>query len=216
MARLRSVLPLALLVAAPLGAQTHNQGPGAPDDSLRALYEGGVSFPTFLENARRRKTEWESHYAAGVVTGEQLGRAGRVDGVWRLLVVAEDWCGDSANTIPYVARLVEQTQSLDMRVVSSSVGRGIMEGHRTPDGRAATPTILLLDAGWNEVGCFVERPGPLMEWYLANRGAKSSDELHDFIFDWYADDAGASTVDQILGLLEAAAAGAGACAGGPG
>ena len=52
------------------------------------------------------------HRSSGIATpgrrrfhlrwSQRLARAGRD---LRLLVVAEDWCTDSANTIPYVARL---------------------------------------------------------------------------------------------------------------
>ena len=181
------------------------------DEQLRAMFEGGVPFGTFLDNARRRKDQWDAHYGDGRVTEAQVARARSVGGTWRILAIAEDWCGDSANTIPYLARLVEQAGNLEMRVVNSTVGRAVMEAHRTPDGRAATPTVILLDEGWNEAGCFVERPAPLMAWYMENRADKTSDELHEYIFDWYAADAGAATVDDVLALLESAAAGRPRC-----
>ncbi len=81
-----------------------------------------------------------------------------------------------------------------------------MEAHRTPDGRPATPTVLLLDAAWNEVGSFVERPAPLMTWFQENRGRKSSEELHEHIYDWYDHDRGVSTVAQVVSMMEAARA----------
>jgi hypothetical protein len=177
------------------------------NDELKALFESGVPFSAFLENAKRRKDQWDAHYGDGTVTEAQVARARAVGGTWRILAIAEDWCGDSANTIPYLARLVERTDNLEMRVVNSKVGRAVMEGHRTPDGRAATPTLVLLDGGWNEAGCFVERPTPLMAWYLENKADKTSDELHEYIYAWYTADAGAATVDDVLTLLESAAAG---------
>ncbi|HKJ00855.1 MAG TPA: thioredoxin family protein [Longimicrobiales bacterium] len=189
---------------------------GGGNDALKALFEGGVPFRAFLENARRRKDQWDAHYGDGSVTPEQVRRARAVGGTWRILAIAEDWCGDSANTIPYLARLVEGADNLEMRVVSSSVGRSVMEGHRTPDGRAATPTVLLLDEAWNEAGCFVERPTPLMAWYLEHRADKTSDELHEYIYAWYDADAGAATVDDVLTLLESAAAGHPRCGVAPG
>ncbi|HSG08503.1 MAG TPA: thioredoxin family protein [Longimicrobiales bacterium] len=204
-----------LVLAATLGVMQAPAPPcGAPfppggggDDTLKALFEGGVGFRTFLDNAKRRREEWDAHYGEGRVTAEQVARAQAVGGPWRILVIAEDWCGDSANTIPYLARLAERVDGLEMRIIDSAVGRAVMEAHRTPDGRAATPTVILMDGAWNEVGCFVERPTPLMAWYLANRETKTSDELHDYIFDWYTANAGAATVDDILTLLEGAAAG---------
>ena len=183
------------------------QSGGGGDETLKALFEGGVPFDTFLDNAKRRKEQWDAHYGEGRVTAVQVARAQAVGGPWRILAIAEDWCGDSANTIPYLARLVERVDGLEMRVVNSTVGRAVMEAHRTPDGRAATPTVILLDGEWNEVGCFVERPTPLMAWYLENRENKTSDELHEYIFDWYTANAGAATVEDLLTLLEGAAAG---------
>ena len=189
---------------------------GPYDQALKDLFESGIPFGSFLENAKRRKDQWDAHYGDGSVTVDQVSRARAVGGPWRILAIAEDWCGDSANTIPYLARLVEQVDGLEMRVVNSTAGRAVMEAHRTPDGRAATPTVILLDDEWNEAGCFVERPTPLMEWYLANRADKTSDELHEYIFDWYTADAGAATVEDLLTLLEAAAAGHPRCGVGGG
>lgn len=185
-------------------------------DSIRTLYENGRPFTDFLEDARSRKDQWHDHYGDGKVSEETLDRARAVTGTWRLLAIAEDWCGDSVNTIPYLARLVEQVPSLDMRVINSKVGRGVMEAHRTPDGRPSTPTVLLLDDDWNVVGCFVERPKPLMDWYQSHREDMTSDDLHKYIFEWYGTDAGATTVSQVVSLMEAATGGHPSCTGAEG
>jgi len=185
-------------------------GPG--DDVLKELYEGGVPFQTFLGEARRRRDMWVEHYGEGTVPDGLLARARAVPGQWRLLAVAEDWCSDSVNTIPYVARLVEQVEGLEMSVIRSREGRGLMEAHLTPDGRASTPTVLLLDEAWNEAGCFVERPVELQDWVMEHRPEYSSEKLHEHMFDWYDEDAGASTIEQVVEMLEAAAVGESRCA----
>jgi hypothetical protein len=182
------------------------------DDALKGLYEGGVTFRTFLDDARRRRDMWLEHYGEGTVPDGLLARARAVQGQWRLLVVAEDWCSDSVNTIPYVARLVEQVDGLEMSVIRSREGRAVMEAHPTPDGRASTPTVLLLDEEWNEAGCFVERPETLQDWVMEHRPEYSSEALHEHMFDWYDDDAGASTIEQIVEMLEAAVVGEARCA----
>jgi len=177
-----------------------------PADTLRALYEAGRPFQEFLAAARSRRDEWHLHYRAAQVPDSLLTRARAVEGTWYLLAVAEDWCGDSANTIPYLARLAERVDGLDMAVIDSRRGRGVMEARRTPDGRPATPTVLLLDAGWNEVGSLVERPAPLMEWYQAHRADMSSEDLHEHIYGWYGRDRGVSTLAQVVGMMERARA----------
>ena len=126
-------------------------------------------------------------------------------GHWRLLVVAEAWCTDSANTIPYLARLVEQAPNVELRVVRSTTGRAVMEAHRTADGRPATPTIVVLDAGFHEAGSFVERPSPLAAWSARMASRISSAELHERLASRDHRDWGETTMAEVVGLIEAAA-----------
>ena len=101
-----------------------------------------------------------------------------------------------------------------MRVVNSTVGKSVMEAHRTPDGRAATPTVLLLNENFEEVGCFVERPSALQAWFLENKPKLEEDDLYDQKYAWYDEDRGAQTVGEIVGLMESASRGAPVCKSG--
>ncbi len=185
--------------------------PRVKGDDYREVYEGGISFREFLANADRRRDAWHDNYRDGQVPDALATRAGAVGGRWNLLVVAEDWCGDSVNTIPYLARLAEAVDGLDMRVIDSQVGKSIMEDHRTPDGRPATPTVLLLDSEFREVGCFVERPIRLQTWFLENEAKLNRSELYEQKYAWYDRDRGAQTVEQVVEMIEGAAAGSPVC-----
>lgn len=183
-------------------------GPGrmtwTPQDSLRQLYQEGATFAAFLDATRTRTDQWHALYRDAQVDSAALARARAVSGTWHLLVIAEDWCQDSMNTVPYMARLAALVDGLDMRVLHAREGRSVMEAHRTPDGRPATPTVILLDDAWREVGAFVERPHALQDWVMAHRKTMASGEIHAHIFSWYAKDRGAGTVGDIVDLLEAA------------
>jgi hypothetical protein len=179
-------------------------GPVAGSDSLRLLYGAGRAWPAFFEAAKARKDMWADNYARGEPAPDLVERARAVPGTWRLLVVAEDWCGDSANTIPYLVRLVEQVPTLELAIVGSKDGRWVMEGHRTADGRAATPTVLLLDEDFQERGCFVERPRELRTWVAEHKPKLSDDEFQTRKMAWYREDRGRQTVTDLVELLEAA------------
>ena len=207
-------LPLtlaALVAAAPAPDARCIEVVGSLDEVLREMYQGGQSFEAFLDGASRRRAQWLSNYAGSEGPAALLARARAVPGTWRLLVVAVDACSDSVGTIPFTARLVEDVEGLDMRIVDSSVGRAVMDAHRTPDGRGATPTLVLLDADWNEAGCFIERPLTLQDWIGENQGRLSPDALFEGKMAWYDDDAGRSTVRQVVEMMEAAAAGKPVC-----
>ena len=183
----------------------------AAPDSLERLYARGRSFKQFLAAARARRETWLDNSARAVVPDRLLARARAIPGRWHLLVVAEDWCGDSANTIPYLARLVDSVPSVELRIVSTRDGRWVTERHRTPDGRAATPTVILLDSTGAAVGCFVERPAALREWLSVNRPRLSEHQLQQAREAWRRKDAGQSTVREVVELLEAAVQGKPQC-----
>jgi hypothetical protein len=183
--------------------------PASRADTLRALYERGVSFEQFLAAAAARKATWRDNYARGELPADVAARLARVTGPWRLLVVAEDWCGDSANTIPFVATLADSSAGrLELRIVDSRVGKAIMEAHRTADGRVATPTIILLDAAYREVGCWVERPAEATRLVARVRASDGGDAALGRKYAWYREDGGQSTLREILSMIEAAAPGA--------
>jgi len=187
------------------------EGTAAPADSLARLYEAGRPFSQFLAAATSRRETWLDNYGRARTEPDQLERARRVPGKWRLLVVAVDACGDSANTIPFIAALADSLPNVDLRVVDPTAGRWVMEAHRTPDGRAATPTVVLLDEQGNNAGCFVERPLALQAWTQVEKPRLPEGEWLDRKYKWYREDAGRETVREIVALLEAAAVGTPRC-----
>lgn len=208
----RSAAAALLVLVAACGA-----APDAGPAELRELWDGGRSFGAFLDSVDAREETWRANRARSAVPGPLLARARAATAPgWRLLVVAEDWCGDSVHTVPWVARLAEAVEGLEMRIVGSREGRDVMRAHPTPDGRAATPTVLLLDESFGERGCFVERPPGLQRWFLENPDDLSRAELLEEKYARYEADGGRSTLEEMVAVLEAAARGDARCRGAAG
>ena len=176
----------------------------AVDSTYRALYESGEKFTDFVARATARKEQWEGNYALKIAPDALVTRATAAGSGWKLLVVTISSCGDSVNSVPYLASFLDKVPSIEMRLISPTAGKAVQEAHRTPDGRAATPTVILLDGEFNERGCWVERPVPLQ------------DAMKDPAFgsrqEWYDKDRGASALDEIVQMIEAAHAGSVKCA----
>lgn len=181
------------------------------DSTYQRLFDKGVTMAEFLAAAKARREQWLRHYADAVVPDVLVTRGGAPSGPWKLLVVAVDGCSDSVNTIPYVARLAEKLPGVELRIVGSDVGRWVMDSHRTPDGRGATPTVILLDANHEERGCWIERPAELREWMLDHKGKVKDSELLERKMAWYAADKGEKTMAEIVAMLEAAGRGERVC-----
>ena len=167
-----------------------------------ALYAQGVTFAEFLDQVRARREEWRAHYNDATVSADLITRMRALPERRRILVVAADYCLDSTNTIPYIVRLVDGApERLQLRMLDLTRGRSIMEAHRTPDGRAATPTVVVLDENGRLLGAWVERPSSPQTWFLEQQKVMMQKPLHDQLEAWYASDAGKTTVAEIVDLL---------------
>ncbi len=205
--RARPYVRTLLLVAAAVlptlapGHQVHAARSGDPD--YLGLYREGVSFATFLERVRTRPDEWRKRYNDAAVTPDLVTRLRALPDRRLVLVVAEDWCTDSMNSIPYVARLADGApERIALRIIDSTRGRPIMDAHLTPDARAATPTIVVLREDGAPVGSWVERPSTAQAWFLEQRKSVTRGTLRTQLRQWYADDGGRTTVAEIAALLE--------------
>lgn len=178
-----------------------------PDTTYRRLFEGGVTMDAFLAAARQRKEQWAANYKRGAVADAVLATARSAPGPWKLLVVAVDGCSDSVNTVPYIARLAEQLMGVELRIVDNAVGRVVMDAHRTPDGRSATPTVVLLDANYQERGCWVERPTELRDWMLSHKATDRDRDIFEHKMAWYEQDKGQKTLLDIADIFAAAGRG---------
>jgi thioredoxin family protein len=170
--------------------------PPSPAPDYGGIYAKGIPFAQFLEAAQELKNDWQGNFANAKIEEASLARARALKGQWRLLVVAEDWCHDSVNTVPYLAKLVEASpDTLSMRIVHKTEGEPVMEAHKTPDGRQATPTIVVLDADGVVKGSISERPAALWEYSKTYSGR--NERRH-----WYEEDQGHHAVTEILDIIE--------------
>jgi len=193
MSRLFQVAALAALLLVPVAARQADPV---------AMFDQGVSFESFLESARARRDLWLQNADRAAPSDETVQRLKAVGNGLRILAIAEASCSDSVSTVPYVAKLAEQA-GVELRIVGRSVGLPVMEQHPTPDGRPATPTIVLLRAN-RVAGVFVERPSALQTWMLSGPvQALPSDERVSRKMSWYDWDRGESTITELVALAEA-------------
>jgi hypothetical protein len=195
---------LHLFVAAAIcigGVEEARPGAATPvvaSDSLRAAFEGGQRWGAFYSGVNRRRETWDRAWAISVP--DSLIARARAAGSWRVLAITEPGCSDSANSVPILARLAEGAANLDLRLIDSKVGKAWMEAHRTRDGRAATPTFLVLDDQFRIRGCWVERPMALQEFLKS----KDSGGEFDSKMEWYVKDEGREIMRELVEMLEAA------------
>jgi len=115
----------------------------------------------------------------------------------KLLVIAEDWCGDASNTVPIIAKLAESAPGLELRIIQRDTYPEVMDQYLT-NGARSIPMVIALDENFQEVGHWGPRPSELQAWVMANRATTPKSELYPQVRKWYARDHGESTLREVL------------------
>lgn len=139
------------------------------------------------------------------------------------LVMTEDWCGDSLMNLPILARIVEAAPGMELRIFGRA-GSPDLNDYYTARNIKAIPVFTFLNADFNEIGTWVERPqsahARVQEWLAARPEVEAirndpafTDEARRArlrpLFDgmlaemegWYADGLQAATVSELKTIL---------------
>ncbi len=169
-----------------------------------ALWDQGVTFDDFVASSEKQRGLWEGLHRIAVVPDWAIA-AVPPGAMLRLLVVAEDWCGDASSTTPVLARLAELAPGLELRIIRRDEHPEVMDRYLT-NGARSIPIVIALDRSFRELGHWGPRPRLLQSWVAANRLTVPKAELYPLIRTWYARDRGESTLREVLavaGLLVA-------------
>jgi hypothetical protein len=173
------------------------------DLDFRSLWGQALLFEQFVRASTANADLWSGVYRLSTTPDWARTEACGAGAVFRLLVLAEDWCGDGANTVPHLAKLADQSPCLELRVLRRDEHPDVMDRYLTGTARSI-PIVIVLDEGFFEVGHWGPRPRRLQQWVTDVRHANPTAHLYPQIRRWYAQDKGASTLREVLQLLQPA------------
>lgn len=167
-----------------------------PTPDFERLWREALPFDAFVAASTAHRGLWEGIYRIARLP------AWGADAVppevsRRLLVLAEDWCGDASNTIPFLAKFVDATPGLELRILRRDEQPELMDRYLT-NGSRSIPIVIVLDEDFRELGHWGPRPTVLQAWVMANRGLMSKQELYPQVRTWYARDHGETTLREVL------------------
>ncbi len=164
---------------------------------LKKLWEKAQSFDAFVASCKAEHCGlWRGLYNLARVPDWALA-AVPAGASRKLLVIAEDWCGDASNTIPVIAKLAEMVPALELRVIARDENPDLMDQYLT-NGSRSIPIVIALNDEFEEVGHWGPRPTQLQAWVMANRPTTPKAELYPQVRKWYARDRGETTLREVL------------------
>jgi hypothetical protein len=173
--------------------------------TLEQRYMAAAEFRAYVDLTSANRELWTWGARRAEVPDDLLARATALGGRWHLLVLSEDWCGDAVNTVPVVARLAERAPNIDLRLLGRDANLDIMDAHLS-NGARAIPIVILLDEHFVERGWWGSRPAPLQHWMKEEGLQLPKEDRYRRVREWYARDRGRTTAEEIVALMEAAAA----------
>ncbi len=180
--------------------------PSGDDGSIdfAALWPAAIPFARYLDPGMKHFDLWEGVYRRARIPDWALER-GRALAPLHLLVIAEDWCGDAVNTVPFLAAWADAVAGLELRILKRDTYPRVMDAYLT-NGTRSIPIAIGLDSAFRELGHWGPRPAELQRWVLTNRGVLAKDRLYPETRRWYARDHGETTLREVIEAISGRAA----------
>ncbi len=167
-----------------------------------ALWEQALPFNQFVDEAAANQELWRGIHRQARLPAWALGQA-QAQTPRRWLVLAEDWCNDAVSVVPVLARLAEEVEGIDLRILRRDEHPTVMNEYLGEDGARAIPIVIVLDDKCEELGHWGSRPGPLSAWVSANQHLEKPARNLE-ARKWYARDRGETTLREVLAVGAAA------------
>lgn len=165
---------------------------------------GPIQTEFYLEYTRmnhKRMARWDKTAKVGETLTSLIQSIDQAQ-VW--LVITEAWCGDAAQTIPFMNKLAELNPLITLRLVLRDENPKLMDAYLTEGSRSIPKLIVLNESLDQELGTWGPRPDFLQKrlkaFKLDPKGVTSS-EFSTGTHLWYAKDKNQSIELELLTLF---------------
>ncbi len=150
---------------------------------------------------QKRMKKWEK---IGKVTPELVEKIleQKLPVTW--LILTEGWCGDAAQNLPFIAKMAEYNDNIDLRFILRDEHLEVMDQFLTNGGRSI-PKLIAIDTESLEIlGTWGPRPEPMQRLAMENKVTKEKtySELNQEMHLWYAKDKGLTLQNEFLAILD--------------
>ena len=165
------------------------------------LWEAALPLERFVRESREHCALWQGVYKLARVPQWAIAETQALDAHFRLVVLAEDWCGDAANSVPVLARWAEVVPNVELRILRRDEHPEVMDRYLTGTARSI-PVVIVLDDKMEELGWWGPRPVALQAWTKQHRElGRDKKTLYPEVRRCYAKDHGETTIREVLAVM---------------
>lgn len=118
------------------------------------------------------------------------------------MIITENWCGDSAQNLPYIAKIASLNQNIELKIILRDTNLDIMDNYLTA-GTRSIPKLVAFDDDGNELFQWGARPKAAQK-LVSELKAQGFEKKYflEKLHSWYARNKGAEIEKEILILLK--------------
>ena len=135
----------------------------------RARWDKGITYDAYKAAMTRNQERFTENESKVVLDRETVRTFKSLPKPLRVLVLAEDWCGDVVANLPILGRLAKEVSTLDVRVFYRDQNLDLMERWLNQGKYQSIPVVVFFDQDFRELGHWIERPASVTERRAAER-----------------------------------------------
>lgn len=119
------------------------------------------------------------------------------------VVITEDWCGDSAQNLPYIVKIAELNNKIDLKIILRDQNLDVMDLYLTNGKSRSIPKLVAFDKDWNEL--FQWGPRPKEAQLVVEQSIKEGLDKNSYLEKlhlWYTEDKGRSLEKEFIILIQ--------------
>jgi hypothetical protein len=129
----------------------------------RARWDKALTYEAFKAGMTRNQERFLENESRVVLDPETVRTFKSLPQTLRVLVLAEDWCGDVIANLPVLGRILKEAPRLDVRVFYRDQNLDLMERWLNQGKYQSIPVFAFFDENFRELGHWIERPASVTE-----------------------------------------------------
>jgi hypothetical protein len=129
----------------------------------RARFDKGLTYDAYKEQMTRNRDRLEENERKVDLSTEDVAAFRALPRPVKVVVLAEDWCGDVIANLPVLGRLSKESGKLDVRIFLRDQNDDIMQRYLNKGQFKSIPVFVFFDDAFRELGHWIERPASVTE-----------------------------------------------------
>jgi hypothetical protein len=126
-------------------------------------WDKGITYDAFKAAMTRNHERFDQNERRVELDPETVRTFAGLPQRLRVLVLAEDWCGDVVANLPILGRLSKEVGTLDVQIFYRDQNLDLMERWLNQGKYQSIPVFVIFDQGFRELGHWIERPASVTD-----------------------------------------------------